>query len=968
MVDQPVTESSTGVDTDRLPTGVVTFLFSDIEGSTRKLEEHRAAAGTAFARHHDLVREAVESASGLVFETVGDAVYGAFARPADAVAAAVAAHRALEAEDWGEVGELQVRIAVHSGTVETRGAHYFGPALFECARLQSLAHGGQTLTSAAASALAGKDLADGVELRALGTHRLKDLDEPMEVFQVEAPGLRTRFPPLRASTEAQTNLPTETTAFVGREPDLESIGGLLSQSRLVSLVGAGGSGKTRLAAEAGARQLYAFPDGVWIAELAPVASPEFVVSAVADVWGLRAGEGSSLEEVVARFLSTRRLLLIVDNCEHLVDSVAGLLDRLLKAAPDVRLLATSRESLGVPGESVYRVPPLPLPEDREHAADSDSVRLFVDRARSIRHDFSPSPDELDAVVRVCRRLDGMPLGLELAASRLRTLSPGELADRLEDSFRILTGGARTTLPRQRTLQATIDWSHELLSDAERALFRRLAVFAGGFDLAAAEAVCTGDPVAEVDVLDLLDSLVDKSLVLAAHGASSRFRLLEPIRQYGEERLAGAGESDAVRQAHARHYAAFVAEAAPYTRGPEQMAWERRLDSDYDNVRVAFHTLLEAGDLDRYLSMGFDLFIYWMHLGMHVEGIATLLAGSERAPGTSDPARLVKAWFVVAALGAEITDPKSIGHARSGLALAQTLDDPNAVGRMELQLGAAIRHSTTDPAFLEHLEEGRRLLETNPEPYWWEPEWERGLLNLVYAAYFPPEDERMLEHVEAAIESFERAGDQALLAATLGDSIGLWGRADEQWLMGNVVRSVEILGSLQVPYWYGHALQTLGSILEQSGEHERAAGYLVEAAGHLEEMGDLNCWANSSRRLATAEAALGSHDSARARLAAVIEAMPILPMPEIHKPRVLDAAAEILLAAGLAEQAAFALGRAGATEFPVPTLFPREPRLEAARAEIEQRLGYEEATRLTGEGTAATVDAALGQIRDWLRGR
>jgi hypothetical protein len=235
-------------------------------------------------------------------------------------------------------------------------------------------------------------------------------------------------------------------------------------------------------------------------------------------------------------------------------------------------------------------------------------------------------------------------------------------------------------------------------------------------------------------------------------------MLEPIRQYAEERLSESGERDGVLAAHARHFAAFAAEAAPHTRGPEQMAWERRLDVDYGNVRVAFHTLLESGDLDRYLDLGFDLFIHWMHLGMHVEGIDALLAGVDKAPGTTDPNRLVKAWFTVAGLGAEITDPRGIEHARTGLGVAMTIDDPNAVGRMELQLGAAIRHSTTDPEYLEHLQEGRRLLEANPEPFWWEPEWERGLLNLIYAAYLPAEDERILEHIEAALESFDRAGD------------------------------------------------------------------------------------------------------------------------------------------------------------------------------------------------------------------
>ncbi|MFO7573495.1 MAG: adenylate/guanylate cyclase domain-containing protein [Gaiellaceae bacterium] len=941
-------------------------MFSDIEGSTKMLETHRAAAGVALARHHELLLQAIENSSGVVFETVGDAVYGAFARPTDAITAAVAIQRALEGEEWGEVGELRARIAVHTGAVESRGEHYFGPALFECARLQSLAYGGQTITSAATNELAGKDLADGLELRPLGTHRLKDLLQAMEVFQVDAPGLQTQFPPLRASTDVQTNLPTEPTAFIGRESDLETVATLLSESRLVTLVGSGGTGKTRLAAEAGARQLYAYPDGVWLAELAHVTDPEFVVSEIAGVWGLRAGEGSALDEVLVRYLTSRHLLLVIDNCEHLLDTVAHLLERVLKATPMVSLLATSRESVGVPGETVFRVPSLSLPEDREHAADSDAVRLFLDRAHAVRPDFSPTEEDLDAIVRVCRRLDGMPLGLELAAARLRSLSPSDLAERLEDSFRLLTGGARTALPRQRTLEATIDWSHDLLTEPERALFRRLSPFAGGFDLPAAEAVCARDPVETTEVLDLLDSLVDKSLVLAIPGLSSRFRMLQPVRQYAQERLGEAGESDDVLEAHAHHFAAFVAEAAPHTRGLEQMAWERRLDADYSNIRVALHTLLESGDSGTYLDLCFNLFIYWMHLGLHVEGIATLLDGLNRAPETTDPNRLVKAWFVTAGLGAEITDPKAIEHAKAGLAVSQTIGDPNAIGRMELQVGAAIRHSTTDPEYLEHLLEARRLLEANPEPYWWEPEWEHALLNLIYAAYLPAEDERILEHVETALEGFERVGDEALLAATLGDSAGLWGRVDEEWIMGNLVRSVEILGRMEVPYWYGHALQTLGSILEHGGQGERAVEYLSEAVVHLEEMGDMNCWANSNRRLATAEAALGSTETARERVADVIEAMPILPMHEVHKPRTLDAAAEVLLAAGVVEQAAFALGRAEATECPVSTIFSRDARLAATREEITRRLGAAETKRLMAEGADASVDDALAQIADRLR--
>ena len=788
----------------------------------------------------------------------------------------------------------------------------------------------------------------------------------MDVVQVNGSGLPEKFPPLRASEEIPNNLPAETTTFVGRDEDLARLDDLIAEHRLVTLLGPGGTGKTRLAIQAAARQLERFPDGVWLVELAPVMSPELVVSELADVWGLRAGEGSSLRDVVTRYLASRHLLLVVDNCEHVRDAAATLLRDVLQAAREVTVVATSRETLGVPGETEYRVPALPLPEGRADAAGNDAVHLFLDRVRAVKPDLAVTDADLDAIVRVCRRLDGMPLGLELAAARVRTLAPAELADRLDTSFRVLGGGAKTALPRQRTLQATLDWSHDLLEPDERTVFRRLAVFAGGFDLAAAEAVCAGDGVETWEVLDHLDSLVDKSLVLAVPGPTSRFRLLEPIRQYADERLAEAGEVAATRVAHARHYAALVAEAAPHTRGRDQMAWERRLDLDLDNIRVAFPRLLEAGDVERHLEMGFDLFVYWMHLGMHVEGIATLLAGLERAPAGTDPLRLVKAWSTVAALGSEITDPASIEHARAGLAVARATGDPNAIGRMELQLGAAINHSTTSPEYLEHLLEGRRLLEANPEPHWWEPAWERALLNLIYAAYLPAEDERMLEHVQAALDGFEEAGDQALLAATLGDSAGLWGQVDEAWILGNLARAVEILGGMKVPYWHGHALLTLGSILEQRRDLERAADHLSEAAGHLEDMGDLNCWANATRRLATAEAALGSPGPARQRLAAVIDAMPSLPMVEVHAPRVLDAAAEVLLAAGHAERAAVALGRAEATELPIATIFPRGPRLDAVREGVTRRLGEEEAGRLRAEGAATSVDDALATVAGWLR--
>ncbi len=946
------------------PSGEISFLFTDVEGSTRLWESDHDAMAASLATHDDIMRSIVEARSGHVFSTAGDAFSVAFPSTAEALAAAVDIQLRLRDANWPGP-PIKVRMGIHTGTAEERDGDYFGPVLNRAARIMAAGHGGQILIS---SATADAVAPDGVlSLKDLGVHHLKDLDEPEHVYDVRHPHLPEVTKPITTVDIRRHNLPDYMTSFVGRAKQIDEIADLLRDNRLVVLSGAGGTGKTRLAVEVARQVKDRFPDGAWVVELAPVTNPAFIMSTVGDVWGLRPGEGASIEDVVGRYLWGRELLLIVDNCEHLIDDASSVIRELLNSAPNLRILATSRESLGISGESLMRVPSLGLP-DVTHTADAESVLLFIDRARSARPDYQPTDGDLEAIAQICTRIDGIPLGLELAAARLRSMSTQELASRLDGSFRILSA-SKTAIPRQRTLQATIDWSHELLKPQDQVVFRRCSQFAGGFDLESAEAVCAGDEVNGWEVLDHLDSLIDKSLVIPSQlpELGTRYRLLEPVRQYAADRLDAAGETEATLAAHARRYAEFVAEASPHTRGPDQMPWERRLDADYDNIRVAFQTLLEIDDLSSHLTMGFDLFLYWMHLGMHLEGVTTLLAALDHGLADLDPTVVVKGWFVAAGLGAEITNPESIVHARRGLKVATAAADPKLIGMAKLQLGASINHSTTDPGYLEHLLEGRRLLEANPEPYWWEPDWERAFINLVFAAYLPSSDERMLEHVQVALEGFERVGDQALLAATLGDSAGLWGQAEDDWIMANLYRSVEILGSIEAPYWYGHALQTLGVIVDQGGDHEAAAHHLALAAGHLEDCGDVSCWAGSSRRLAMAEAALGRVDDARKRVAAVIDSMPILPMKEVAGPRTLDAAAEVLCAAGLDSQAAVVLGRAVATEFPVETIFPREPRHDAMRSLLLDRLGDAETRRLMADGEALTVDACLSQARTWLAG-
>jgi predicted ATPase/class 3 adenylate cyclase len=944
-----------------LPTGLVSFLLTDVEGSTRLWERDRRGMAASLALHDEIMRSAVAARGGHVFSTAGDAFAVAFGSAAGAVSAAVDIQRALGAAQWpGPL--LRVRIGIHTGDAEERDGDYFGPALNRAARIMSAGHGGQILLSSVTASECGGE----VSLRDLGTHRLKDLEEPERVFEVRHPDLPRIDRPIRTLDVRRHNLPDYLTSFVGRDGQIERLDAELSSHRLVVLTGVGGTGKTRLAVEALRRRIEAFPDGAWLIELAPVGNPDLIVTVIGETWGLRPGEGATIEDVVTRYLWSRDLVLVVDNCEHVLDGAAAAVKLILDACPHVRIVATSRESLGIPGEATVPVPSLGLPEP-DAPAESEAVRLFLDRARGVRPGFRPSDGDLAAITRICRRIDGIPLGLELAAARLRSLSPAELAARLDDSFRILSRSAKTALPRQRTLQATIDWSHDLLTPPERVLFRRLAMFLGGFDLAAAEAVCSGDGVEDREVVDLLDSLVDKSLVVPAHQPSgtTRFRLLEPIRQYAQERLAAEGESEAIAAAHAEHYAAFVAEAAPHTRGPDQMAWERRLDLEYDNIRGAFESMLESGRVERYLETGFHLFLYWMHLGMHLEGIETLLAGIDAAAEDADVGTLLKAWFCVVGLGAEITDPKAIDHGRRMVEVARSTGDPNAIGRAEMQLGAAIRHSTTDPEYLEHLEEGRRLLDAHPEPSWWEPAWEKALLNLIFAAYFPAEDPRLREHVDTALELFEQVGDRALLAAALGDSGGLWGRADEAWLMGNMRRSVEILAELEVPYWYGHALMGLGAFLNAREEYEEAAAHLATAAPHLADCGDVNCWASSSRGLAHAEGELGRPRQAAGRIAAVIDQLPILPMAEVHVPRTLDQAARVLQLGGRFDEAAVVFGKALATEFPAESVFPRDELHGRIRSALEERFDPAELERLMEEGGACDSDEVLRRARTWL---
>ncbi len=582
------------------PTGTVTFLFTDIEGSTRLWEQHPADMRDALAAHDGLLEREIEEAGGFVHSTAGDAYSAAFADPLKAIDAAVSAQQALAENDWGPVGRVRVRMAVHTGVAHEREDDYYGPALNRCARILSAAHGGQVVTSGATEELVRHRLTPDMGLKDLGEHHLKDLGYPERIFQVIAPGLDTEFAALVTLDPSLNNLPLQLTSFVGREDELEDVRKRLADTRLLTLTGVGGSGKTRLSLQVAAETAEHFTHGVWLAELASVSDPDKLPAFLAEALrinrgqggvGSAAGAGESVPVMkqIVDYLERRQALVILDNCEHLISATAELATHLLRNCPDVKLLATSREGLGIAGETLWQVPSMEMPSRFDIAelggSGADALRLFAERAAAVNPAFEVTAETYPFVLKICRRLDGMPLAIELAAARARSMSVSSIADRIDDRFRLLTGGSRTALPRQQTLAAAIDWSYDLLDEAEQVFFQRLAAFRGGFTLEAAERVCAGGQVDEYDMVDYLSSLVDKSMVVW-EGSGDRYRLLETLRQYAMDKLKESGEADIVRRAHAEHFLEVAEKAAPHLRGRDQVEWMERLEADHENFRAA----------------------------------------------------------------------------------------------------------------------------------------------------------------------------------------------------------------------------------------------------------------------------------------------------------------------------------------------------------------------------------------------
>jgi predicted ATPase/class 3 adenylate cyclase len=660
----------------------VTFVFSDLEGSTRLLATLRDAYGPLLETYHDMIDSAFAEYGGTQLDQAGDGLFHSFPSARAAVSAAMAAQVAMANHEWPGGASVRARMGIHTGEAVTRRTGYVGMDVHRAARIAAAGHGSQVLLSQVTRDLVATDLPADATLADLGEHWLKDLAQPEHLYQLTMAGLPQAFPPLKSLVTLPNNLPRHLNSFVGRTADVAQVRQLTTESPLVTLTGPGGVGKTRLAVQVAAELLDTFADGVWLVELETLIDENLVAQEVAVALGIAEASDADAQESVLGHLRTRQALLILDNCEHVIGACARLANALLRSCPGLRIIATSREALGVAGERLYPVRSLTLPSRAKTttaaaAAEFEAVDLFCERARAADPSFTISDDNASAIVEICERLDGIPLAIELAAARVRALSPKQIAERLDDRFRLLTGGSRTVMPRHQTLRAAIDWSFDLLPETERSVLWRLSVFSGAFSLEAAEAVCAGPGIESYEVIDHVTRLVEKSLV---NRQGDRYRLLETVRGYARERSLEAGDAEGAYKRHRDWYLEFVRRAAPaFFRGPESATWLDRLEAEHDNLRTALSwSLNETGGASAALELASGLWRFWEIRGYLREGrqwLEKVLAVTTSDTSMARTDVLTAAGILAAAQGDHAA---AVKYHEQSLALQEQLGSKQAV--------------------------------------------------------------------------------------------------------------------------------------------------------------------------------------------------------------------------------------------------------------------------------------------------
>jgi len=780
-----------------LPSGTVTFFFTDIEGSTRLLQAIGGRWQGVVEDHNRILRGAIRAAGGLDLRTEGDAFFAVFRSAPAAVTAAAEAQRALASHPWPPDATVRVRMGMHTGEGTIGGDDYVGLDVHRAARIAATGHGGQVLLSSTTAQLVRHGLGDGLALRDLGPHRLKDLARPERIFQLDVHGLPADFPPIR-SLETPTNLPAQRTSFVGRDTEVARVKELLKGPGLLTLTGPGGSGKTRLALQAAEALLDDYRDGVFLIELAPISDPLLIPASIADAMSIRAEGRRSVLDTLREQLRDREALLVLDNFEHVIEG-AIVVSSLLEAAPKLRILVTSREPLHVAGEQELPVPPLELPDENHFDwmawARSEAVALFADRAAAVDPTFEVTHANVTAIADLARRLDGLPLAIELAASRVKLLSSQEILERLGRRLDLLTGGPIDLPARQRTLREAIAWSYELLDEGERTWFRRLSVFAGGWTLESAEAVASSAGQGG-DVVGILGSLVDKSLARRMRGeAGTRFGMLETIREFGREQLDAAGETEAVRERHTGYFLELAERAEPHLRRVEQKEWLDRLEVEHDNLRLALRWAIDTDRGSEGLRMIAALWRFW-HLHGHLDEGRRWADDVLALPSASD--RDVHRARGVSALGS----------------LAYWQED----------------FPVTRKCYEESLDIARELGDSTLEA--------EGLYNMAYPPAYEQDFDSAIETIKEARALFEELGIER-------------GLADTEWLLAIVARldgdrpraralaeeSLERHRRIGDRFGTSDALHVLGRIALEQGDLETAGRCYLEALEYDEVVGN-----------------------------------------------------------------------------------------------------------------------------------
>jgi predicted ATPase/class 3 adenylate cyclase len=860
-----------------LPTGTITLLFTDIEGSTKLWEGHPDIMRKALVRHDVLATSVIEQYKGQLVKSrgEGDSLFAVFSSARDAVAAAYSLQRAFLAEPWPPETPIRVRMALHTGEADLQENDYYGPAVNRCARLRAIAHGGQILLSQTTKEIVAHDLLQRATLKDLGEHRLRDLAKPERVFQLLHPELPGDFPHLKSLDTFPNNLPYQLTSFIGRESEMKEIKDLLRSARLLALLGAGGCGKTRLALQVAADLLEEYPDGIWIVELAPLSDPGLIAQRVASIIGVREESNNSMADereqlglVESRtiwkkltdFLHSKRLLLLIDNCEHMIEDSARFTESLLQSCPYLCILATSREALGIRGESTYRVPPLSLPDPHqplsvEQLAQYESVKLLVDRATAAWPDFKLTGSNADAVAHICRRLDGIPLAIELAASRVRALSVEEIAARLDDRFRLLTGGSRTALPRQQTLKALLDWSYSLLSEKEQVFLRRLSVFAGGWTLEAVEAICSDEIIARGEVLDLLTHLVDKSLVLfEERNGQPRYRTLETVRQYSQDRLLESGEAEIVRRRHRDCYLELAEWMEPELWSSVQEVWLDQLETEHDNLRAAMEWSLVDHEAEKAVRLAGALWWFWYVRGYWSEGRDWLSQVLEKSESTStfSRAKALQGAGVLSWRQGDYEQAKALCEA--GLTLFRELGDTKGVAFSLNTLGLVARDQGHYKRALELLEESLSLFR--------EAEDKHGIALSLY----------VLGRVAWRQKEYRRAGvlcqESLALSQELGYKRGMaysldilgrvaWDQGNDRQAQQLCEESLMLFRELGEKQGIAHSLRRLGLIARHQGDFQRATALSRDGLSLFWELGEKLGIAECLEELACVNVAQGS---------------------------------------------------------------------------------------------------------------